>query len=274
MTTLPESDRASSTLRLAALVAALLATVAAPPADAGTAEERGLEIALEADRRASGFGDFTAELTMVLHDRRGRESTRELRNRTLEQEDDGDKTLIIFDHPKDVEGTALLIHGHETGDDDLWLYLPALERVKRISSSNKSGPFMGSEFAYEDLASTEVGKYDYRFLREEELDGVPTIVIERRPKDPGSGYTRQVVWIDREEYRTLKIDFYDRKEELLKTLTQSGFELFLDRFWQPTRLHMVNHQTGKTSDLLWSNYQFQTGLDDRDFDRASLARAR
>ncbi len=236
------------------------------------AVERGLQIALEAERRDEGFGDLTAHLEMVLQSKGGKESRRRIRLRTLEVPSDGDKTLLVFDEPKDVQGTALLTFSHIDGDDDQWLYLPALERVKRISSSNRSGPFMGSEFAYEDLSSQEVEEYTYRYLRDEELGDVATFVIERFPRDAKSGYTKQVVWIDQEAYRALKIDYYDRKETLLKTLEQSDFQQFLDRHWRPGRMRMVNHQNGKSTDLLWTDYAFKTGLEGSDFDRSSLAR--
>lgn len=238
------------------------------------AAEQGRAIFEEAERRDEGFGDFTAELTMTLQDRQGRESIRRLRNRTLEQAEDGDKVLLVFDEPTDVQGTALLIHTHRSGDDDLWLYLPALKRVKRISGSNRSGPFMGSEFAYEDLGSTEVEKYTYRFAREDEHEGAAVFVVERFPTDDRSGYTKQVVWIDQEHHRTLKIEYFDRKDSHLKTLVQSDFGLFLDKYWRPGTLTMVNHQSGKTSVLEWKDYEFANGLTDRDFDRNSLARIR
>ena len=241
---------------------------------ADEAENRGLAIAQEAELRDQGFADYTADLRMVLRNRNGQESLRQMRMRVLEQVDDGDKTLVVFDEPKDVQGTALLTFSHKTGDDDQWLYLPALKRVKRISSSNQSGPFMGSEFAYEDLASQEVEKFTWRYLKDEDLNGQATFVVERIPVHPKSGYTRQVVWIDQAEYRILKIDYYDRKEALLKTLEQTGYEKFLDRYWRPTEMKMVNHQNSKSTDLVWSAYEFQTGLEERDFDRASLARIR
>ncbi len=99
-------------------------------------------------------------------------------------------------------------------------------------------------------------------------------VIERYPVDEDSGYTRQVVWIDRDEYRPWKIDFYDRKNSLLKTLTYEGYREYLDHFWRAERLHMVNHQTGKSTTLVFSDYAFGNGFGPRDFDRNSLARAR
>ncbi|MDE2964972.1 MAG: outer membrane lipoprotein-sorting protein, partial [Acidobacteriota bacterium] len=110
------------------------------------AKARGRKIALEARERGDGFGDFSARQTMVLRNRGGQESRRQLRLQVLEVPGEGDKNLFVFDEPRDVKGTALLIHSHREKDDEQWLYLPALRRVKRISSSNQSGSFMGSEF--------------------------------------------------------------------------------------------------------------------------------
>ena len=102
--------------------------------------------------------------------------------------------------------------------------------MKRIASNNKAGPFMGSEFAYEDISSQEVEKYTYRYLRDEVLDGQSTFVVERDPVDSRSGYSRQVVWYDQSEYRLIKLEFYDRKETLLKTLTFQEYEQYLGQF--------------------------------------------
>ncbi len=241
---------------------------------AETAEERGLAIAIEAERRDTGFNDFQADMAMKLRNKHGEESNRHMRTKTLEVEGDGDKTLIIFNRPRDVKGTAMLTFSHKSGQDDQWLYLPALKRVKRISSRNKSGPFMGSEFAYEDLSSQEVEKYSYKFLREEPLNGVDMWVNERDPVDPNSGYTYQVVWLDKAEYRPFKIDFYDRKKTLLKTLTFSGYQQYLGQFWRADTMSMVNHQTEKSTVLTWKNYKFRTGLKTSDFTRNSLKRAK
>ncbi|MBT8125907.1 MAG: outer membrane lipoprotein-sorting protein, partial [Gammaproteobacteria bacterium] len=155
-----------------------------------------------------------------------------------------------------------------------WLYLPALKRVKRINSKNKSGPFMGSEFAYEDIASQEVEKYTYKYLRDETLNGVDCFVIERYPAYAHSGYTRQLAWINKAEYRPEKIVFYDRKNTLLKTLTYDNYQQYLDKFWRADDMFMENHQTGKSTKLTWSNYQFKTGLKGKDFNKNSLKRAR
>lgn len=258
-------------LALAATVGTAQETAIADPADATA---RGRSIAVEADRRDTGFGDLSAEMVMILRNRHGQESRRDIRLRTLEVDGDGDKSLSIFDRPRDVEGTAFLSFSHTTGNDDQWLYLPALSRVKRISTSNKSGPFMGSEFSYEDISSQEVDEYTYTWLRDEPLDGQDMYVIERVPVDKNSGYTKLVTWIDKEHFRTMKVEFYDRKGSLMKTLTYEGYHQYLEQYWRSDQMSMVNHQTGKSTVLEWTNYKFQTGLTDRDFDRNALKRAR
>ena len=147
-----------------------------------TAEQRGYEIASEADKRDTGWRDSSANIIMTLRNKQGEESVRENRVRTLEMEKDGDKSIIVFDSPADVKGTAFLSHTHVKKADDQWLYLPALKRIKRISSSNKSGPFMGSEFAYEDISSQELEKYSYKYIKDESVDGREAFVIERYPE--------------------------------------------------------------------------------------------
>jgi outer membrane lipoprotein-sorting protein len=243
--------------------------------EAETPVKKGLTIAQEADRRGDGFQDSTATMLMVLRNRHGEESTREIRIKALEVKGDGDKSLTIFDSPRDVKGTAFLNYTHKTDDDDQWLYLPALKRVKRISARNKSGSFMGSEFSYEDIASQEVEKYTYKWIKDEPYDGMDCFIVERYPVDKkNSGYSRQVTWIDKEEYRVLKVEYYDRKNLHLKTLTFSGYKQYNNRFWRADEMYMVNHQTGKSTKLIFSNYRFGVGLRESDFSKSGLKRAR
>ncbi len=252
----------------------LTGSLLSPAAAAVSPEEKGLAIAREDDRRDNGFQDYRAKSIMILKNRQGEKSVRHLRFKVLEVNGDGDKNLTVFDRPRDIKKTAFLNYTHPLGDDDQWLYLPALKRVKRISSSNKSGPFVGSEFAYEDMTSQEVEKYTYKWLRDEDYQGQKCFVVERYPAYENSGYVRQVVWIDQKEYRMLKVEFYDRKNALLKTLVLEGYHKYLDQYWYPDRMFMENHQTGKTTLLKWSDYKFKNGYSDKDFNRNSLKRAR
>ena len=237
---------------------------------------KGVAVAREWDRRDRGFGDTKAVLAMILENRKGRTSKRRLRIDTLEvpDENDGDKSLTVFDEPRDIKGTALLSFGHILDPDDQWLYLPALKRIKRISSGNKSGPFVGSEFAYEDITAQELKKFNYKWLRDEPCGALTCFVVERRPLYEKSGYTRLVTWYDQAEYRLQRVDYYDRKGDLLKTLTFSDYRQYLGKFWRAHDLFMENHQTGKKTRLVYEQYEFQTGLKDRDFDRNTLKRVR
>ncbi|MEM6579630.1 MAG: outer membrane lipoprotein-sorting protein [Pseudomonadota bacterium] len=238
------------------------------------AATKGLEIAKEASRRDDGFGDSQALLTMAMTIQGGQTINREMRQKVLEVEGDGDKIMMVFDRPRDLKGTAILTFTHKREPDEQWVYLPALKRVKRISSADRSGPFMGSEFAYEDLSSQEVEKYSYLYLRDEEWDGQLCFVVERTPIDPNSGYTRQITWIDQQEYRPLRVDYYDRKNELLKTMTASNFSQYLNQYWRPAEMVMYNHQNGKQTSLLFSDYNFRVGTRESDFTPNALTRAR
>ena len=214
-----------------------------------TPEDKGLRIARESEARNAGFGDFTAGLTMVLRDRQGRESIRQMRFKVLEVTGDGDKSLFMFDQPRDVQGTALLTHAHVNTQDDQWLYLPALKRVKRISAARRSGSFMGSEFSYEDMSSPEVEEYTHKYLRDESCGELTCTVTEQVPLDEKSGYSRKVVWQDTGELRVWRMELYDRRGSLLKTLTFANYQQYLDRYWRAGEQTMVNHLTGASTVL-------------------------
>ena len=235
----------------------------------------GLAIMAHADQRNWGYQDSTVALTMILRTASGRETSRELRISQIEIPDDGDRMLLVFDTPRAIRGTALLSYSHPRAVDDQWLYLPALTRVKKINSRNKSGPFLSSEFAFEDLTAQEVEKFSYRYLGIEACAEGQCYQVERIPLDEFSGYSTQIVAVDTEHLRLVSIAYFDRRGDPLKTLQSSGFELYQDRFWRASRMVMTNHQTGKSTELNWRGFAFATGLSaDRDFSTNALQRAR
>ena len=247
-----------------------------PAAKGDTPEaHQGYDIAARSDRTDFGFGDSRVDATVVLRNAAGQSTERSLSFSTLEKVDEtvGDKSLVIFNSPRDVEGTALLSHANILDPDDQWLYLPALKRVKRISSANKSGPFVGSEFAFEDFTITELNKFTYAYVGEEEMDGMTVDVVDRFPRYERSGYTKQRTSIDQDIYKAHKLEFYDRRGALLKTLTLSDYREY-DGVWRAHTLSMVNHQTGKETDLVYGDFSFKTGLDEGDFVRGVLQRVR
>ncbi len=241
---------------------------------AQSAEDKGLAIAKERKLRDFGWGNSTADMSMVLRNVRGDEVERKMRVKSLEVDSDGDKGLTIFDQPLDVKGTAFLNFSHATVPDDQWMYLPKLSSVKRIRSRNKSGPFMGSEFAFEDMSSFEIEKYMFTYLRDEEFDGQASFVIKQVPTDEDSGYSKQLVWVDKKHYRALKVEFYDRKDSLLKEMINNDFTLYLNKYWRPLRVEMFNEQNGKSTELLTHSLKFKVGLEESDFDEARLKNVR
>ena len=256
---------------LALAAAVLLGTAGAVFA----ADEAAFEIAARSDRTDLGFGDSEVELQMVLRNAAGQETTRSLRIATLEKPDEsvGDKSLVVFNTPRDIEGTALLSHAKILEPDDQWLYLPALKRVKRISSSNKSGPFVGSEFAFEDFTAIELNKFEYTTVGVEQCGELTCDVLERTPRYENSGYTRQVSWIDQTDFQIRKVEFYDRRGDLLKVLELSDYRNY-DGIWRAHKLSMSNVQTNKQTDMVYGEYKFGTGLAENDFVKGRLSRLR
>jgi len=236
----------------------------------GASEARGLQIATERAARNRGWHDVKIDMEMRLKSGDKKIATRQLLTQYFEVENDGDKNLSIFYSPADIKNTRFLSHTHIAVPDDQWIYLPALKRTKRISSANKSSPFVGSEFSFEDLASFEVGRYKFDYLRDSEIDGRPCFVLESRPTYEKSGYKRLETCVDKERYIPLQVKFFDAHDEHFKTLDLKGYKQYLDRYWRVSLMVMTNYQTGKNTELEWSNYRFKTGLTSEDFDKRVL----
>ncbi|MBU2979232.1 outer membrane lipoprotein-sorting protein [Alteromonas sp. C1M14] len=237
-------------------------------------EKEGLRVATARKDVNRGWVNSVATITMTLRNAQGQEAKREMRVKTLEVPTDGDKALTIFDSPRDLSGTAFLSFSHIDAPDEQWIFLPAVKRVKRISTRNKSGPFLGSEYAFEDMTSFEVPKFTYDLLREDTYNGDAVYVLEQKPLDKYSGYSKQIVWIDKEHFRPRKVEFFDRKGAPLKVLEFEQYQLFDGEFWRPMRTFMYNLQTQKSTELVTHSLVFKTELEESDFDSNSLRRAR
>ena len=247
--------------------------LAAPPPGL-TPAEQGEHVFSTQDEMNVGYRDAQSRMVMTLFNAAGQESRRRMEMHFLEVKDDGDKTLITFQFPRDIKGTGLLTFEHIDTGDDQWLYLPAVKRVTRIASENKSGSFVGSEFSYEDISSHEPAKYSYQYLREDVHNGVPVWVIERYPKFSSSGYIKIISWVDQSNYQTVKQEFFDRKGALLKNQSVNGHMLYLEKFWRPREVIMENLQTKKKTILEFFEWEFQQGLDESMFTKRTLERQR
>ena len=245
----------------------------APP-KGKTPAQQGLHIFVTQDEMDRGFQDSQATMTMTLINAAGLESQRKMVMFVREFQDEGDKTLITFKFPRDIKGTGLLTYEHLDKADDQWLYLPALKRVKRIASANKNGSFVGSEFSYEDISSSKPQKYTYRYLREDLNNEIPVWVIERYPKDPKSGYTKIITWVDQSNYQTVKQEYFDQRGVLFKVEQDSRHTKELGKFWRPKKITMDNVKTKKKTILEFHEWFFQQGLAEAVFTKRALERQR
>ncbi|MCJ8344793.1 outer membrane lipoprotein-sorting protein, partial [bacterium] len=121
-----------------------------------TPEAKGLRISKQVNLFNDGFLGDSSETELEIINAHGDKIIRKMAQKSIEQKGDGDRSMITFLWPADVKGTRMLTWSHKKKNDDQWLFLPALKRTKRISSVNKSSPFVGSEFAFEDLTALEL----------------------------------------------------------------------------------------------------------------------
>jgi len=158
------------------------------------------------------------------------------------------KAVIVFKKPANVADTRFLVLENEGRAEDRWIYLPKLGKVRRVSSGEGSGSFVGTDFTYDDIsaAGREVSKDNHKLLREEAMAGSDCYVLESSPKTPGDGqYSRTVRWIAKNSWLTLRVEMYDKENTLLKLLEVSKHEN-KQGYWTPIVTKMSNVQE-KTS---------------------------
>ncbi|MDF1875160.1 outer membrane lipoprotein-sorting protein [Sulfurimonas sp. SAG-AH-194-I05] len=228
-----------------------------------------LEVSIKSDNVMNGFKDSVATMKMQLINARGKEKIRFMSMKVLEGKD-ADKSLMEFQTPADVKGTKFLNYEHINKDDDQWLYLPALKRIKRIASKNKSGAFMGSEFSYEDLSAFNVKKYTYEGdAKEGVVDGLQIYIVSSKPVSKHSGYTKLISYIGMDDFLIRKTEYFDRKKQLLKTAYFSQYKKFGD-INRIGKIQMINIQNDKRTTLTWIDEKIKTGLKEKDFHKRHL----
>ncbi|MFH2201635.1 MAG: outer membrane lipoprotein-sorting protein [Elusimicrobiota bacterium] len=165
---------------------------------------------------------------MMLIDRKGDKELRELRRYNLETGKDLYKYLLVFLSPKDIRGTSLLTWQKEGGEDDQWIYMPALGRkLKRMAKGSKKGYFMGTDFTYADLSPEPLDDNTYKLIGEEKLEGQEVWIIESTPvpaKLQASAYSKKVLRVRKDIFFTVQIEFYNPRGKHIKTQTMSGIK--------------------------------------------------
>jgi hypothetical protein len=265
-------------LRLAPCLAALaLAPSALAKTDvevlgAGGPREQGEAVAGELLARNTGYKDLGGQVDMVLRDEGGGESRRSFRLKVLERRTpaDGDRSLIAFESPADVRGTAVLSHAAPRGADEQWLYLPASHRTKKVSSSNRTGAFVGSEFSFEDLTGNDIRKYTWTYVDTRPCGAASCFVVDAVPTDPDSAYSKRTVFVDRAEFRVQSIDFFDKRNVKTKTLTYEDYTELDGKFWRARTWTMKNHETRKSTVIRFSSMKIYNGFSENEFSPSAL----
>lgn len=232
--------------------------------------QRGMEIMEMVENRPARENE-RSQIRMVLEDHRGRTRQRSLELFNLE--DQGrEYSLMFFLNPSDVEGVGFLSIEEDGGDSSQWLFMPALGRSRRISSSSKDESFMGSDFSYEDLEPMEAARDEHHYLGEEMEQGIECWKVETSCQ-PDSQYSRQISWIDPRSLITLRVDYYNQRNELVKRLQAQ--DLVEDQgIWSAQRMIMQDLDRGRTTILIWEERSAFQDLSRSDFSVDTLERGR
>lgn len=259
---------------LQSLMAFALAVLAAAMAGGQEAQLTGRQI-MERSLKSGDWKDMQGDLTMVLTNARGQQRVRKLKFYSRKRNADESDMLMRFLEPADVRGTGFLIIEHKDADDDRYLYLPALRRVNRITSSGRGGNFMGSDFSYYDIGRPKLNDWTYRLLGEEEIEGHPCYKVECLPASEeilrDTKYSRIVRWIRKDTYTTVKAEYYDRDGKLWKVLHVPEHKL-IGGVWFATHMIMQDVQIQHTSEMRFENIQVNVGLSPSFFTQRYLQR--
>ncbi len=231
---------------------------------------------MELEEERNKASDEFNTMSMKLVHKRGNERNRKVAYFMKTDENDNDKILMRFITPPDVKGVAVLTIEHNDRDDDQWFYLPAIRKVRRISSSGQSENFFGTDFTYEDIRSEKYDEHRYTVKGTETVDDHECFLIEAVPatekQKKESGYSRREIWIRKDIFFTVQAKYYDRKGEFFKLEFRKDIVEVAPNIYRPNLMEMKNLKTGHTTQLTFDERQINKGLDDGIFDVNKLTR--
>lgn len=211
--------------------------------------------------------DSRSEITMTLSGKSGKERVRKLSATTKLKAEGGDNMrLLRFHFPADVSGTTTLLIENSGRDDDLWIYLPALKKVRRLVSENKRDSFVGSDLSFGDILGHKPSDWTFKLIGEASLDGVATTQLEALPATPliarNTGYSKRLLWIAPDSAVSLRVDYYDEAGQLLKTVTASDIQTVdsARHLSQFMRIEASNVQSGQRTVMQFEHFKANVGV--------------
>ena len=243
------------------------------------AQELGAAELMEKNYQATRLSSSISEASFRLVSASGQERLRKTFGVTKLQSDGvANRRVIRFLSPSDVRNTTTLLVENPGRDDEIWVYLPALKKARRLASNNKKNSFVGTDLSFGDLVGHKATDWNHKILRSDTLGGITVTVVESTPKTPevasDSGYSKRVSWVGKDNYVSHKIDFHDAGGALLKTLDNSQFKL-VDaalKKYQPMDIVVKNHQTGHATYLKMERFEANTPVAESYFVTSYLER--
>ncbi len=238
-------------------------------------EESADWIAMQADERDTGR-DSRLDMTMTLFDRQSRTRARGLTVTTLRASGArGDRVLVRFDAPNDIKGTGLLVWEHPSAEDERFLYLPSLGRVRRIAGAEKQESFVGSDLSYEDIGGRELNDYQYAIVERDATwtsptgEAFPVWRLESKSRDLQAAFPRVVSLVRKDNFVVVSADIYNRRTEREKRYEVRDLRQ-IDGIWTAMALSMANDLQRTRTELTVNTARYNVGLTDSAFTRREL----
>lgn len=219
----------------------------------------------ELDQRRNRISSEKADMQMIIYDSRGNTRKRSLRSFSM-NEGEINKSLLIFEAPANVRGTAFLSIS-ESAEEVQKLYLPALEQIQIISAAEKGDRFMGSDFTYEDLGDQDPEDYDFEMYSKSD-----TSYVLKADKRESSEYNYLYFYIDPDRYVLQKIEYFNEEESMIKKLVASEYTIALEEVWQPGKMVMYDLRNNRKTELTWSGRQVNASIPEWRFTERGLRR--
>ncbi len=248
-----------------------IVSILLPIAVSRAEEPTALKIIQNVYDRAEG-DDMQAELTMTLINKRGNKRERKIKQYSKDYSS-MEKKVMFFVSPSDVRNTSFMnwSYDEEAKNDDQWIYLPALKRIKRISSDSKSDYFMGSDFTYDDLGDRHPFADKHKLIRNEKINDEDCYVVESIPEEEEYMYSKTLTWIIKDKWIGLKKEFYDEDGDLLKVLSVKKYEKIKD-YWIITGTEMHNIQKEHITKMMLADIIIDNGISDTTFTERIMKR--
>jgi hypothetical protein len=216
---------------------------------------------MQKNQAATKVKDSVANATFTLTGKDGQTRVRKTLGHTRLQDGSEDNMrLVRFVAPADIKGTSILLVEHAGADDDMWLYLPALGKVRRLAPANKKDSFVGTDFSYADVIGYKPQEWTHKLVREETVDGTPCWVIESLPASDTvrdtNGVGKRLTWVGKPHHVTLRSEAWDAALQPLKRIVASDIrEVGSNQRWQAMRTEAENLQTGHRTTIQYDDFQ-------------------